>query len=720
MTSPQLKISCSEQEVFTKLQKLCSQTGYINALAFISLKDTTIIFNEKMKAEDMQHLFVRHRLIYNEIMVLLGLLTDTEITLEAPTTETIDKYISQTYSLMEELHASFFKNPTSDSLDDEPPFDSTEIIESSFPMREPIFYSGESAYAHQYRDFSIAKYSADDEWLCRNKGFDIRSATAVVHAVGILQNEALLSIMELQRDELIPSRWLDGYKLNPEAISASSGISLETTKSVIAAFTLQKKDSSFAGVNDFNAAKATPIIPLNDGSLVLIQYYALVESLYESPFYWMNQDDAYRAIASENRGSFTEDFAHDRLAKVFGQSRVFNNVDVWKGKRKDRLGEIDTLVVYGDRLIILQAKSKRLTMGARKGNDGLLRDDFKKAIQNSYDQAWLCAEAMKEPDLRLSLPDGTELKISENPKDILIINLISDHYPALSFQSSQFLKFHKDEHIRPPFVMDVFLLDALTEMLSTPLRLLGYIRVRVEHLSSFLMSHELTALAYHLKCNFSKESEVNFVMLEDDIAVDLEIAMSVRRDNTPGADTPDGILTRFSGTLFESVISQIEQAEDSKLIDLGFDLLAYDEDSCRAIDSGLKLITNKTSVDGQCHDFTLGSIQQNSGVTFHCNAITDSSSLHRLQAHCEKRKYRTKVNKWYGICVDPAGNFQCGTILDFTWKRSIDMDNKTAGMRSSTDPKLTGPKGFLPKSKKTGRNEKCPCGSGKKFKNCHL
>ncbi|AHB99124.1 hypothetical protein [Francisella orientalis] len=39
----------------------------------------------------------------------------------------------------------------------------------------------------------------------------------------------------------------------------------------------------------------------------------------------------------------------------------------------------------------MQAKSKKLTLEARKGNDKLLADDFKKAIQDSYNQGYECA-----------------------------------------------------------------------------------------------------------------------------------------------------------------------------------------------------------------------------------------------------------------------------------------------------------------------------------------
>ena len=46
----------------------------------------------------------------------------------------------------------------------------------------------------------------------------------------------------------------------------------------------------------------------------------------------------------------------------------------------------------------------------------------------------------------------------------------------------------------PPFVMDVFALDAITEMLNSPLQLLSYIDRRTGYTEKLMASHELTIL----------------------------------------------------------------------------------------------------------------------------------------------------------------------------------------------------------------------------------
>jgi hypothetical protein len=95
---------------------------------------------------------------------------------------------------------------------------------------------------------------------------------------------------------------------------------------------------------------------------------------------------------------------------VFGAARVYHSINIERGKG-NRLGEIDVLALFGDRTIVLQAKSKRLTLEARRGNDLQLKSDFKTAVQDAYDQAMNCAVALKDPGLRFVASDGIEITI---------------------------------------------------------------------------------------------------------------------------------------------------------------------------------------------------------------------------------------------------------------------------------------------------------------------
>jgi hypothetical protein len=323
-----------------------------------------------------------------------------------PATPVLEKYIESTEALLEEIHnamtASFWQD-----------MDPAKIAEKGFnpftngaALREPIFYGGESAYSFQYRDFSPAKYANDDPWLIANKGFSIHDARNVAFAVSRLQDEKAIAVMRAMRGQP-QETWtlLPGNAFSVQEVADYGHIDPVIVDRVLSAFTVPPgvTNGQFHALHDFNIANASPLIRMPDGNFLLFHIYSLVEALYETPFYWMGADKAYVSTAMQNRGVFVEQFAVERLRQVFGAENVLANIDIYESKGT-KLAEIDVLVLFGNRALVLQAKSKRLTLEARKGNDLQIKDDFKKSIQDSSDQAYRCAKLIEEG--KCSFKDG--------------------------------------------------------------------------------------------------------------------------------------------------------------------------------------------------------------------------------------------------------------------------------------------------------------------------
>src|SRR5258708_31744495 len=110
----------------------------------------------------------------------------------------------------------------------------------------------------------------------------------------------------------------------------------------------------------------------------------------------MSPDKAYKDKSFEHRGSATVAMAGEMLAHVFGQN-VYRDVKVIKNK-KEVVTDIDVLAIAGNKAVIVQSKSKKLTALARTGNENQLEADFKKAIQEAYGQGVKCRKAILERD----------------------------------------------------------------------------------------------------------------------------------------------------------------------------------------------------------------------------------------------------------------------------------------------------------------------------------
>ncbi|MBK7353433.1 MAG: SEC-C domain-containing protein [Nitrosomonas sp.] len=713
----------TEQEVFFDLAALCCRPGYVHAIAHFCFRDNVILHAGDMKEADMRKMFSPSRLIRTEINTVLGLMIKVKIDWSLPTPKSVQEYIDATEQLLEELHHCLLGEFWSDLT--------KEAVESGFNsfaqgemLREPIFYSGEAAYNFQYLDLAVRKYAADAPWLEANRGFTIDQASRVAKAVEEVHVDHFNAICERMRKQH-PDEWtmLPLFAFTIDEIAVKANLATEVVERVLGAFELPsaERNQGFNALHDFNVITTTPLLRMPSGEFLSLQSYSLAEAIYEAPFYWMAQDKPYLPTLTKNRGDFTESFVAERLSLVFGNEHVHLNVDVFETKAT-KVSDIDVLVVWGNRIVIVQAKSKRLTQESRKGNDQVIRDDFMKAVQVAYDQGAACAKCMLDKRYRLADPDGREVVLQHDIKEIYIFCVVSDHYPALSFQARQFLQTKNIARVPAPLVMDVCAIDTMTEMLQSPLQFLSYVNRRANYAEQLMASQELTILGYHLTKNLWVQPDVNLMLLADDFSAKLDIAMAVRRASVQGAATPDGVLTRFGKTTVGRIVKEIEARPDPATIDLGFLLLAMSEQAVNEMSRAVDRVAARTRADGKLHDATFA-FKEGFGITFHCTDEPPHVAGPRLESYCALRKYREKAEKWFGLCMSSSGpDVRFGVSLVFPWIQNENMDEKTKGMQvlDPIDQALEVLMKGRNQAKKIGRNDPCPCGSGRKFKKCCL
>jgi len=699
----------TEQALFDELGRLCVSPGYIHALAFICFYKNVLGIGDELSGQDLLKMHSPDRLIRTELMTLVGLTVKSPIEFTLPDFPTIQKYIDETERLLKALHSAI-ASPFLDLVTPE------RIKDPNFnpfgygsTLREPIFYSGEAAYAFQLRDLALPKYAADNEWLQQKKGFSINDAHRVVQSFVEVQNQKLTALPAILTQKP-RAEWsvLDVFSVTPDEIVTVSGLDLGSVQRVLSAFALPcgNFNSGFRSLHDFNVCTGAPLIERGPNTFILFTFHALTHSLYESPFYWMVDDPQYKDTASANRGNFAEQFVRKRFERVFGNTRVFQGVKVFESKGKERT-DIDVLALFGNRAIVVQAKSKKLTLEARKGNDGQIKTDFRKAVQEAYDQGYDAATALLDSTCKYCDNAGQSLQI-QAPTEVFIITVLSESYPALAFQARQFLRYQSTDTIAPPIIADVFAIDAMTEMLDSPLWLVDYLRRRSTYTEKLYVPDELTALSLHLKQNLWLEEKYDFVQLTDDISCDLDAAMMVRRDGMPGERTPEGILTKFEGLTIKKVLKQIEEKPDSGTLGFAFTVLSSDEETTKKLSDGIDEASRRCENDGRAHNFTMSlRSAPATGVIVHCNRDPAEEAWRSLRSHCENRKYLHRAEDWYGICIEPrTKKLRFGIGLEFKWKHDEAMEQRTRAIQNG-------------KVQKVGRNDPCPCSSGKKYKRCH-
>ena len=668
----------SEQAIFDDLAALCVSKGFLHAIAFLCWRDNVVRLGGELVAEDISETPTPSGLIRTEVTTLIGLMMRGPIDFALPVPEVLSQYLERSEQLLAELHKAMLQ-PALGALQRESGANATGGVNpfsSGKILREAIFYGAESAYPFQYCDLAPRKYEADAQWLLRNKGLDVQVGPQLCRGIGELLSERLTSVTN-GLSALPPSEWtvLPGFAFFCEELAARTGLSIGVVRAFLDALTLPptERNATFTSVGDFNAAYTYPLIRKDTTEYVLLQYFGLVEAFYDAPFYWMNDDTQYTATASNHRGGFVEAFSAERLATVFGEHRVYRNVEM-KRSKKHTLAEIDVLVIFGNRAIVVQAKSKRLTLLARKGNDRALQEDFKSAVQDAVDQCMKCAQLLNSTSVVLESRTGGKIALKEQLRAIFPITVVADHYPALAFQARQFLRAETAEGIAAPLVTDVFALDAITEMLKSPLRFLSYIGCRARYGAKLTASHESMLLSYHLKKNLWLEPNVGMLWIQDDVSADLDAAMYVRREGLPGADTPDGILTRFDGTLFERIIREIENVPEGSAMGLGLILLELSEDAAKAVDGCATEILKRTVADGGRHHASIYISTAATGLTFHSRTEWAPESARGLVSHCGLRKYLQKAERWFGVALRQDGALACVVEVGGEWKRNPELE----------------------------------------------
>jgi hypothetical protein len=300
----------TEQEIFDELASLCAMPGYAHAVAFLCFRDNVVGYKDELKGEDYSKLFSPDRLIRTELSTLIGLMARVPLDLTLPSPQQRQIFIGKSDALLKELHEAMsrpfmvtFQAALADKNAD--PFNSAEA------MREPIFYGAESAYSFQYRDLAPKRYSRDEEWLRKHKGFSSEEGRRAIVAISAFLNQKLLSTLKGLKD-ISRDAWsmLDGFVFSSSDIVKRSRLSSETVTAFLDAFSFHNDGNpAFTALHEFNSTNAYPILKLGEDRYILFQYVSLTEAFYDTPFYWMAADKNYVEAVMANRGKFTENFA---------------------------------------------------------------------------------------------------------------------------------------------------------------------------------------------------------------------------------------------------------------------------------------------------------------------------------------------------------------------------------------------------------------------------
>lgn len=763
-------------EVLTDLKKLIYAPGYIYSLCLILFEDFHMDLNKIHEVDHMSRLSVK------ECSLILGFLVQKEIGFTFPESpEQSFGRKEQTYTLMEELHWSLNEPQMAKLRDMMERQEKGEVFEDEWQDRldffvkdqglmEPMFYAGEGVYDFQYMEYIDAKYKYDREWLLKNKNFDIdtiREIVDVIKAFSLTKAEKILpvnvrdvfpevaakarkqmkkthskeKIDEIERQQLIAFSFYRYNALFPDQNSSTdseegwkvfyqnllelfiirpsdvTGIDSEAVGHFFNNFSFAPVcNETYEGPGYYNILNSRPLINLGKERYMLPIGFLLPEAVYESPFYWMWDDKQYRASQAKHRGDVGEEIAYDFLSQVFGKENTYRSVLV-EGKKGHRETDIDVLCLLGNKALCVQVKSKKLTLGAKRGDFDQLSKDFKGAVQDAYDQGLVSRDALLNRKAKFINTNGKEIALPENLSEVYIMGLTTENYPTLAHQVHMMLN-KKNEDPFPLFI-SVFDLELLAHYLKDPYDFLYYLRQRTKLMQYFRADEELVYLGYHLDQKLWPRDGADFVAIETDFGKLIDRNFYPYKTGKlhllPEKDDP--ISHRWKDPQFDLLVKAIKETRNQKATDIIFNLLDWSGDARKGIVG--HMVKSKSDARREEKNKSMATpVASDFGLSYF---VTNNADLKELEGktfvYAQLRKYLNKSNAWLGLGAYSSSPHLIDALIYFDEPWKPDPELEATYQDELAKMKTTRPIPLKPRGK-IGRNERCPCQSGKKYKYC--
>ena len=719
MTTPR-----SETEILADLARLSQAPGFIYTFCQMAW------FALWMSTDEVTGIDWHLRPNNQELSLLLGLFVKHPLALhEIPAEDVLRRQATEATELLDELHRSCAV-PTLNYHAQSPgvgPNQVHDLVEtyrawmlSGQGMVEPIFYGGPGAYIFQYLEMAAKRYAADEAWFQDKVGIGFSSILHIADAVHELSRERLQKVDLWSSHEQVCRAVLSAMSFRPEEIP---GIERNAVDKFLSRFSFVPGtvNQEFDSMGVYNKVHSHPAIALDDGRYWVPLLPNLAESIYESPFYWMGKDEQYADTALKNRGDATEIITRDLLVPVFGRTRVHRGVVVRKGRAD--ITDLDVLAISGNKALIVQCKSKKLTLTAKAGHGQTLRKDFMKAIQDAYDQALKGRRALLRGGYTFTNPTGNQIRLPNEIDEVYILCVTGDHYPAVITQARTFL--NKETEDPDPVMLSVFDLDVISFYLRDRFDFLYYIRQRSSHAAYFVADNEKALLGFHLKCKLFPDGESPERKIEPVYSQLIDANFQVARGNWPYAPAAEELFHTWKNPPFEQLVRRIKLLADRQPTrhgaeeDLLFFLFDQAGSGADQLINMMQQLKRATLHDRKMHDTRLlmdGNRKGTSIVSFPAPLHPAHEQFMRrdLQDIASAHKYISRADEWLVLAsfADSPFQFDIFGYAKDPWREDLQMEQLVETRLVSGGP-VGGGRETL------GRNHKCWCGSGKRLKRCH-
>jgi len=223
----------------------------------------------------------------------------------------------------------------------------------------------------------------------------------------------------------------------------------------------------------------------------------------------------------------------------------------------------------------------------------------------------------------------------------------------------------------------------------------------------------MALLGCHLNKKLFPKPGVDKEIVEEGFAQLIDANFPAMKGYHPITDAVEKLYHKWKNEKFQLLIEQLKNTGIPGFTDALFFLYDLSGDAADKLIDLIEQTKQKNLKDKKMHDFSMIFEKGKYGVSF----ISISSSPEKLDENlmnlCVARKYKTRADVWLGLgWITSSSNVIDEIVFNKKpWSEDRNLEDFS---------KIILKTGILINKfgKKVGRNDPCPCGSGKKFKKC--
>ncbi len=306
--------------------------------------------------------------------------------------------------------------------------------------------------------------------------------------------------------------------------------------------------------------------------LILRSAGYLLERLIES------KDHGYfKRHFLKSRDTYLESKSLELLSNLLPESNVYPHMYYPVTNGKEQFVETDGLIIFGDILIIVEAKAGKLSRSARRGAPLRLLDNLKEILGEAHKQGIRTLRYIKSAEEVTFYDDKQKPVIRLKKNQFADIFVVTVSYEQLTFLATQLTSMEKIGVIKGrewPWAIYLNDLRVISEILEHPTEFIHYLkrRIQVNEFDNFKFADELEILIYYLTDGlFFGEAQLN-----DKTQVSL---FGYKKDLDSYYLFQEGVRSevpkprQYMPEVFEKLITILERSRPSGFIDAAITLL---------------------------------------------------------------------------------------------------------------------------------------------------